>query len=298
MRLYRHPGSGVTRDGSVAALGSFDGFLLGHQAIVARAVEHARRRGLTAAAVLLPTAQSVAGRLATLRQRSRLLSVAGVEVCVPVRFSARTGGADRFLRELLVGSLRVRAVVVGEGIRFGRDGQGDAALIESCGRALGFDVDVVSPVAVGGQVVCGPSLRRHLSAGDLAAVERMLGRPYSVCGRVVHGHHRGKGLGIPTANLLLRGIELPPDGVYAVRAEWMERRFAAVANVGRKPTFGDAERTVEVHILDFDREIYGSRLSVAFVARLRGEVRFPNVAALVEQIRSDIRDARRLLSGA
>jgi riboflavin kinase / FMN adenylyltransferase len=302
MRLIRHSGAVVgPADGSVAALGDFDGFHLGHRRVVARAVELARERGLKSAAVVLDPPFAVFSRrataggvLSTMRQQLRLLDAMGVG-WVALQHRSRRSAAASDSTGLLLGALRARAVVVAREASTGPAGQGSIPL-EDLAHRLGLEVEVVPSVLVDGAAVSSAAVRGALLAGDLAHVERSLGREYSIGGRVVHGHHRGKAIGIPTANVMPRGVELPPDGVYAVWASLTGRKLAGVANIGRKPTFGDLERSVEVHILDFAEEIYGRRLDVAFARRLRGEVRFPGVAALVAQIRADIERARVVLA--
>ena len=150
--------------------------------------------------------------------------------------------------------------------------------------------------AEAGQGVSDKVVRAYLAAGDLTTAALALGRDYSVEGRIVHGHHRGAAIGIPTANLRIRGVQLPPDGVYAVRARVGGERLDGVANIGFNPTFGDRQRSVETHLLDFDRDVYGQRLEVSFVRCLRRERKFPDVRALIEQIRRDIDTARRLFA--
>jgi riboflavin kinase/FMN adenylyltransferase len=187
-------------------------------------------------------------------------------------------------------------VVIGQNVGFGRRRAGDAQLLERLGREYGFRVEVVPPVDVAGRTVSSSAIRAAVASGDIHLAEQMLGRPYDVCGRVVHGHHRGKTLGIATANLSLSRIQLPPDGVYAAHVRLGARRLSGVANVGLNPTFGVGRRAVETHIFDFDEEIYGQRIEIAFVQRLRGEVKFPNVDNLVKQIHRDMDEARRVLS--
>jgi riboflavin kinase/FMN adenylyltransferase len=293
MKLIRHPGSdSFASRGSIAALGSFDGFHVGHLKVVRRAVDLARRDELLPAAVALHRAPSASARqaegaLTTLRQLLELLDEAGVELVVLV---TRSDVSDSSIAGQLSDSLRLRAVIAAGG----SDDEG--AQLASRARQLGVAVEIETPLVVDGAEVSRAAVRNAVRGGDLALLERLLGRKYAICGRVVHGHHRGKGLGIPTANLRPRGMELPPDGVYAVWASVSGRKLAGVANVGRKPTFGDLDRTIETHILDFDETLYGRLLRVEFAERLRGEVRFPNVEALLEQIRSDIAQTRLVLA--
>lgn len=304
MKVIRHLGGEFRTSGAVVTLGNFDGVHVGHQAVLARLAAHARRSALPSvaitfhphpASVLAPERAPLA--LTTLGQRLQLLSAAEVDVVVLQRFSLPFARVDArsFVREVLVELLAARTVVIGHSTRFGHGREGNAERLEAMGRELGFDVEVVAPVHVDGRTVSSSAIRAAIDTGDLAVAARMLGRPHTVCGRVIRGHRRGVELGIPTANLRPRGLQLPPDGVYAVRARFADTWLAAVANVGFNPTFGGRERTLEAHLLDYEGDLYGKRLEVAFVDRLRGEIRFPDATALVRQIHEDIAAARRLL---
>ena len=147
-------------------------------------------------------------------------------------------------------------------------------------------------------LVSSSAVRRAISEGNLDRARALLGRHPSVSGRVVHGHHRGKGLGFPTANLHITDLSLPPDGVYAVRVRMREERWSGVANLGFKPTFEEHERSLEVHLFDVEADLYGKRLEVSFIRQLRGEVRFPGPQALVQQIARDVTAARQVLADA
>jgi riboflavin kinase / FMN adenylyltransferase len=306
MKLIRHLRAGqFARTGSVVTLGNFDGVHVGHRAVLARLTARARERRLFAvaitfhphpASVLAPERRPLA--LTTLGQRLERLGTADVDAVVLQRFSRRFSrvDADTFVHEVLVARLAARAVVIGHSTRFGRDRGGDPERLAALGRTLGFEVEVVGPVEANGSVVSSSAIRAAVRAGDLVSAAAMLGRPHAVCGRVIAGHGRGRQIGIPTANVGVRGLQLPPDGVYAVCVRDAEERLAGVANIGFNPTFGNRERSLEVHVLDFDRDLYGHRLEVELVQSLRGEVRFPDVAALVRQIHDDIAAARRVLA--
>jgi riboflavin kinase/FMN adenylyltransferase len=306
MKLIRHLRAGqFARTGSVVTLGNFDGVHVGHRAVLARLTAHARERQLPAvaitfhphpASVLAPERQPLA--LTTLGQRLQRLGATDIDAVVLERFSHRFSRieADSFVREALVAQLSARAVVIGHSTRFGRGRVGDPERLVALGQALGFAVEVVGPVDVNGNVVSSSAIRAAVRAGDLDSAAAMLGRQHAVCGRVIAGHGRGRQIGIPTANVGVRGLQLPPDGVYAVRVRDGEERLDGVANIGFNPTFGNQERSLEVHVLDFDRDLYGRRLEVEFAQQLRGEVRFPDVAALVRQIHDDIAAARLALA--
>jgi riboflavin kinase/FMN adenylyltransferase len=305
MKIIRHlrPG-GEEPAGCAVTLGNFDGVHLGHQEVLRRLLRQSDEAELRSVAVTFhPHPGSVLAParaplyLTDLRQRIQRIAETGLQTLVLQRFSGRFSEmpAERFVMDFLVHGLRAKAVVIGHSVGFGRQRTGDARLLERMGREHGFRVEVVAPVEVAGRAVSSSAIRAAVASGDLRLAEQMLGRAYEVGGRVVHGHHRGKNLGIATANLKVSRIQLPPDGVYAARVRFGARRLSGVVNVGLNPTFGDGRRSVEAHIFDFDEEIYGRRIEIMFVERLRGEVKFPNVDALVAQIRRDIDGARRIL---
>lgn len=290
--------------GSAVAWGVFDGMHKGHAAIVG--LTKRRAEALGALCVVIPFAthpKSVlhgqrVERLTTDAQRLRVLASWGVDVAVPLVFDERLAAmtAGRFVEEVLQGTLRARAVVVGPDTRFGKDREGDKAFLRREGRRLGFSVDAAEPVWVAGEPVSSTRIRRCVAAGDLAQAAACLGRDYAVEGAVSRGDGRGASIGIPTANLDVADQLLPPAGVYAGRAAAGGKPFLAVANIGVRPTFGGAAGSVlEVHILDFSGDLYGQAVEFSFAARLRDEMRFPGPDALVSQIRRDIAEARQRL---
>jgi len=271
MRVSRHASqvSPAARPRVVAA-GRFDGLHRGHQRLLARVVERARSTD-GEAMVLVARGRDDAPRLIDLRQQIERLDAAGIAHIVFVSAAALEAAVAQ------VGA-QVRVTALGRGVRAPRGGTLDEiAPVEECGVAIG-----------------AAAIRTAVARGDLQTARTLLGRDPSVGGRVVHGFHRGAALGIPTANLRVRGIQLPPDGVYAVWASGGGERLRGVANIGFNPTFGNRTRTLETHLLDFTGDLYGRRLEIAFLARLRGEQKFPDVAALLAQIRHDISAARRL----
>ncbi len=307
MRIIRHlEASPVRFDSPVVTLGNFDGLHVGHQEILSRVVRQAKVLGgegivLTffphPAAVLSP--ERAPTPIGSLRERLARMRGAGVDTVVLSHFTTKFAaiGAEEFVEQYLVGRLNVRKVVIGRSVNFGRGRGGSAATLAEAARRYGFEVEIVGPVMVDGIAVSSTEVRSRLAAGDVTLTARLLGRPYAVEGRVIVGDRRGRTLGFPTANLRPRVAPLVPNGVYAVRVESSGRSHDAVANVGNNPTFGQGRaRTVEAHLFDFDGDLYGERLRVSFVERLRGEMRFPSVAALVDQIQSDARRARVVLS--
>jgi riboflavin kinase/FMN adenylyltransferase len=236
--------------------------------------------------------------LTSLRQRVRYIADAELDGLILLHFTARLAmvEARAFVADFLLGEIHATEIIAGERVGFGHGRKGNAALLEEMSRELGFALEIVQAVEVDGQVVSSSRIRKAVASGELDLVRAMLGRPYSVQGRVEHGFHRGRSIGFPTANLRLRGLQLPPNGVYAVQARVGDQEYRGVANLGINPTFGERRRTLEVHILDFDGDLYGARMDVSFVAFLRGEQKFAGVEALAAQIRADVATARRLFS--
>ena len=287
--------------GSVVTVGNFDGVHLGHRALVAKAREVADARSLSATAMFFdphPTAffrpEEMVPLLTTIERRRELLLAAGVDR-VDVRTFDRSfasQSARAFAEAVLVGGANAAAVVVGPDFRFGRNREGDLPGLERLGAELGFETFVVPPVERDGEVVSSTRIRGLLDQGDVVGARELLGRFHDVTAEVVHGDHRGRTIGFPTANLAMpEGIAVPGDGVYAVVARVGGETELGVANVGVRPTF-DAGRSVEVHLLDFEGDLYGTELPVAFVARIRGEQKFDGVEALVAQIGRDVDEAR------
>jgi riboflavin kinase/FMN adenylyltransferase len=294
--------------GSVVSIGVFDGVHLGHQAILAANRARAADLGARATVVTFQTHPkgTLLGRaprtLTSLEHRLELFRRAGIEHTLVLAFDAalRERSAEDFVRETLVRDLGARAFVLGFDSKFGRDRRGTPQLL----RDLGLDVEVVGKVEVGGRAVSSTAIREAVELGDLAGAARMLGRPVSVLGTVVYGSRRGRDLGFPTANLDLHHELHPPPGVWVGRALVLgdagaPRALPAVANIGFRPTLAgqaSAEPTVEVHLLDFQGDLYGRDLEFEFHALLRGEQRFEGPAELAAQIARDVTEARRILS--
>lgn len=307
MRVIRH----LERVGSrlprvVLTLGNFDGVHLGHQAIVRRAVTEARALGGPAVVMTFyphPITVVAPDRapplLQTLRDRLAALRALGTDLCVVQRFTPSFAGLEpaAFVRDVLLPRLEVAHVVVGYDVTFGRDRSGTVDTLRSLGATHDFTVDTVGPVTVDGFTVSSSAIRRLLAAGDVGQAARLLGRPYALRGRVVGGERRGRSLGFPTANLWCRPrVLLPLDGVYAVRVRRDGLWQGGVLNVGIRPTFGNRQRTAEVHLLDWDGDLYGRTLEVELVERLRDEMRFAGPDALRSAIAADVARARAVLA--
>jgi riboflavin kinase/FMN adenylyltransferase len=311
--LQRYDGVAAVPDDlgpTVVTVGMFDGVHRGHRALLDRVAAEAAARSLPAAAVTFdrhPLAVLRPGTepplLTTLDRKVELLGQAGTTTVLVLEFTRELSQvpAEAFAAEVLFDALAARAVVVGENFRFGHKAAGDPDLLADLGRPRGVEVVAVPLHADGDQVVSSTRVRAELAAGDVAAAAASLGRPYAVEGTVVVGDRRGRPLlGIPTANLAVpEGIALPADGVYAGhltdQADGITR--PAAISVGTNPQFG-TERRVEAHVLDFDGDLYGHRVSVDFTHHLRGQAVFVTTDELIAQMHADIDQARRLLSSA
>ena len=289
---------------SVVALGAFDGIHLAHQKILATARTRARALGLRALActfdphplaVLQPERAPVP--ITELAENLARIAEQGLDTAVVIVFTREFSllEAEAFVKDVLVGRLKAREVVVGFNHTFGRGARGNARLLAELGPQYGFVAHVIPPLVVDGVVVSSSAIRQALAAGDVAWARKFLGHPYTVRGRVLRGKGRGRQLGFPTANLKPERELIVPPGVYAARAAWEGGRAGAVVNVGIRPTFGEGEYWVEAYLLDFAGDLYDSVLVLEFEERIRPEQKFPDVEALRAQVASDVATAARLL---
>ncbi|HTL14849.1 MAG TPA: bifunctional riboflavin kinase/FAD synthetase [Thermomonas sp.] len=307
--LFRDATGGVlTPEGSVACIGAFDGLHLGHRALVGRAVARARALGVPAVALgfeplprefFAPAAPPP--RLMLPRAKLEGLHALGCDAVGLLRFNAALASmeAEAFARVVLAGRLRAREVWVGPGFRFGKGRAGDLALLQALGPALGFTAHAVEPVLLDGERVSSTGIRAALAAGDFARATRLLGRPYAVGGHVVRGRQLGRTLGYPTANLRYGGKTPALRGIYATRVHGVgDAPWPSVSSFGTRPTVDGVEPLLEAHLFDFAGDLYGRRIEVEFVARLRDEEKFPDLPTLVAQMRRDDAQARAILAGA
>ncbi len=287
--------------GRAVAIGNFDGLHLGHQAILAVLRERGRELRLPTAVVCFEPQpkehfqpDAAPARLMRLRDKAEGIAAAGIGELRVLRFDARLARleAAAFIERVLVRALRTRHVVIGEGFRFGNARGGDAATL----RRAGLEVDAVAATLSGGQPVSSTRVRELLAAGRMEEARALLGRDFRISGRVIEGQKLGRELGFRTANLRLHRRVSPVAGIFAVRVSGAGLvRHAGVASVGTRPTVGGTGWLLEAHVFDREAALYGARLDVDFVAKLRDEVRFDGVEAMTAQMHDDARLARELL---
>jgi riboflavin kinase/FMN adenylyltransferase len=305
-RLFRDvEGDSLCPQGSVVCIGAFDGLHLGHRALVGRVRERARNAGLATVALSfepLPreffAREQPPPRLLLPRAKFEGLRALGMDVVGLLRFDARMAAmaAEDFVRQVLVQRLSAREVWVGPDFRFGHGRRGDLVLLQAMGAELGFTARAIEPVDGQGGRYSSTALRRQLAEGDLEGASLALGRRYAIAGKVVRGRQLGRQLGYPTANLRLAGKRPALSGIYAtwVHGIGPEPR-ASVSSLGTRPTVMGVEPLLEAHVFDFDGDLYGRRIEVEFVAKLRDEEKFDDLPALVRQMDLDSAQARRVL---
>jgi len=293
-----------TISGSCVTIGNFDGVHLGHQRLMARTCAKAKKRGLISVVVtfdphpMTVLMQKTPPFITNTAQRLKFIEQQGPNVTLVLEFTRQMAALEpeEFVRRYLVVGLNLKELVIGYDYAMGKGRKGNFELLSTLGRQLGFGVERLDPVIVGGAVVSSTRIRDLILSGNVWDARPLLGRFFEVEGEVVDGMKRGASkLGFPTANLRLEGTLLPKPGVYAVWAEVDGEICQAVANVGYNPTFGDTGLTLEAHILDFNRSIYGQRISLQFVQRLRSERKFDSLDALKARIADDVRLGRVIL---
>lgn len=291
--------------GGIVALGNFDGFHLGHQAVVARAVERARAEGRPALVATFDPhpvrffhPDTAPFRLSTLDQRERLFAAAGADAMVVFGFDAAFAAltAEAFVAERLVDRLRVAGVVTGEDFTFGKGKVGDAAGLAAFGHALGFTAETVGAVALAGETVSSTRIRDLLRAGDPAGAARLLTRPFAIQGVVQHGDKLGRTIGYPTANIDMGRYLRPAYGIYAVRGRLADGRVLnGAANLGIRPQFEPPKELLEPYFFDFSGDLYGQTIEVELIEYLRAEAKFDSLDALMAQMDADCARARAIL---
>jgi riboflavin kinase/FMN adenylyltransferase len=291
---------------SLITIGVFDGVHLGHKHLISQLKELAGQQGLCSMVITFDkhpqevlTPHSQPPFLTDAAEKAELLKKEGPDAVIVLTFDAELSrlSAHQFLL-LLQKKLRLKGLVVGPDFALGRGGEGNIAFLRKLGPEMGFSVTVIPPVRNNGDIVSSTAIRKAMAAGDMGNVSRLMGRPFSLHGKVIHGKGRGSGLGFPTVNLdILSGQALPPDGVYATRAHLCERSYHSVTNVGTNPTFGNNEHSIEAYLLDFRDNLYEQEVKIDFIRKIRDEVKFSGPDELVKQIFKDIKQAREILRG-
>ena len=292
--------------GGIVALGNFDGFHLGHQAVVGRAVERARAEGRPALVATFDPhpvrhfrPDAAPFRLTTLDQRERLFAEAGADAAVVFRFDGALAAltAEQFIGERLEQGLRVAGVVTGEDFTFGHAKSGNVQVLAAAGTAHGFSAETVGPVTFDGEPVSSSLIRDLLRAGDMRGAARLLTRPFTIEGVVQHGDKVGRTIGYPTANVDMGKYLRPAYGIYAVRGRLADGRVLdGAANLGVRPTFDPPKELLEPYFFDFSGDLYGQCIEVELVEWLRAEAKFNTLEALTAQMDADCVSAREILS--
>ncbi len=291
--------------GMLLTIGVFDGVHLGHKHLISQLAEYAKQQNLLSGVVtfrqhpqevLLPQAELPC--LTPLATRIKLLKDAGVDEIIVLSFGRELAelSAHQFV-SLLQKYLRMQGLIIGPDFALGKNREGNASTLRALGQDMNFTVTVIPPLMINGEVVSSTAIRNALADGDMKRVYNLVGRYFSVSGRVIPGAHRGVQLGFPTANLDIDPAQaLPVDGVYATRVYIGNHVYESMTNIGKNPTFGSNQRTVEVHILDYHGDLYDQELKIDIIERLRDEKQFNTAAELKKQIAEDIKQGRAILT--
>lgn len=288
--------------GAVVTIGNFDGVHIGHQALLQKTIDKAKEYQTKSLVIIFEpqpfeffAKENTAPRLTRWREKFCLLADFGVDAVLVIRFNKQIAAmtAAQFVQQILHNALRAKHVIVGDDFHFGRGREGNFDFLKKAGEDANFSVDTIPSVIVEGERVSSTRVRKALAMADHEGVLKLLGRPYTMKGRVVHGDKRGRTMGFPTANIYLHRTVTPVRGVYAVRMHGVNASsLSGVANVGIRPTINGTRSLLEVHLFDFADDIYGRHVKVEFCAKLREEQRYPTLDLLIEQIFKDAEHAR------
>lgn len=308
MRLIQGiPCSSVFKNGCVLTIGNFDGVHLGHKAVIEKLAERGKALALPVVIMVFEPqpleyflGNNAPPRLTRLREKINQFAKLPVDDLVIVRFNKQLADSDaeQFIDQALVRSLNVKHLVIGDDFRFGKNRQGNFAMLKDKGGMCGIKVEATSSLQVSGHRVSSTLIRDALAVGDLDQAEIMLGYPYSVCGRIVHGNKRGRTIGYPTANISLSRNNVPISGVFAVTMTGIDGlEIEGVANVGVRPTVDGSNKVVlETYLFDFDKDIYGNQVTIHFKQRIRAERRFQTLDELKAQIADDVAAAKKIFA--
>lgn len=287
--------------GCVLTIGNFDGVHLGHQRVLNKLKVTAQNLGLPAVVMVFEPqpkewfdAQTAPARLSTLAEKTQLLEAQGIDALACMAFNNRFRGlsAEQFVKQVLVDGLNVKAIIIGDDFRFGCDRSGDFAYLQKSGEQFGFEVQDTRTVEKEGERVSSTLIRQALDDADLAQAQTLLGREYSISGRVAHGQKLARTFGVPTANVLLKRNHIPLVGVFAVEVFTQAGNFNGVANIGMRPTIGGTKPILEPHLFGFAGDLYGQRIEVVFKQKIRDEKRFNGLDELKAAILNDIQLAK------
>ena len=305
MKIYRQ--KDIHRDtfkGSVVAIGNFDGVHLGHQRILSSVKERAKEiKGTSLVYTFYPHPFSVLTQgkqflnITTLDEKLKLIETSGIDlvICEPFTLKFARTPAEEFVKDVLYRHVGVKEVFVGEDYTFGNKRQGNIYYLRKMGRVLNFRVKIIGSIIIDNIIVKSSKIREFIQMGEISVANRLLGRHYSIIGRVIKGKGRGVALGFPTANIKPYKTLYPRLGVYAVWVNLGNKRFPGAMNIGYNPTFNDRELSLEVYILDFDKSIYDKELEINFVAKIRKEETFSSPEELIAQMHKDISTVRKIL---
>ena len=291
--------------GCVLTIGNFDGVHLGHQQVIKALVRKAKTLNCVAAVLVfepqpqeLFSPETAPARLCRLRDKYNLLAELGVQRLICVNFTAKFAhqSAQHFIENLLVNKLGIKHLLVGDDFHFGKNRAGNFSMLCQAGKKYGFDVSDTASYKMADCRISSTAIRQALEQDDLVSVKQMLGREYSIIGRVFHGDKRGRQLGFPTANVLLKRRVSPLSGVFAVMVKTNNGEFKGVANIGARPTINGVRQQLEVHLFDFDEDLYGQCIEVVVKKKLRPVIKFDSLEALTAQIHQDSEQAKQVLT--
>lgn len=291
---------------SVVTLGNFDGLHLGHQELIKMVIKRARETGAVSLVVTfrphplkILAPEKCPPLISIYEEKIGLFEKLGIDVLVKIPFTMDFSAMapEDFVKDVLCGLLGAKEIFVGYNYRFGRGRQGNVQTLKKLGEKFGFVVREVQQISLAGEVISSSKIRHLLRDGEVEHASKLLGRTYAVTGLVVKGDGRGRGLGFPTANIVPKHAIIPANGVYAARLYVRDRLYDGIANIGLRPTFQEKSLTIEVHVFDFDEDIYHEEVSLYFVKKIREEKKFRNADALITQINADIKTAKDILAG-
>ncbi len=292
--------------GAYVTIGNFDGVHLGHQYIFRNLADEAHTAGRRAAVItfephpkmIIHPDRKPFYLITTLAEKIDLIAKQGMDAVIIIPFTLEFAEttAEEFVCEILWEKLRIGKILIGHDYTFGRGKEGNESFLTAFGKKLGFAVEVMNAFTLGEVIISSTRVRNAILAGDVKMAASFLGRPYNLVGVVVEGHHRGAGLGFPTANIEAEKVLIPAGGVYAAMVNLEGQKYRAVLNIGWNPTFGDDKQTIEVFLLDFHERIYGKTLEVLFIDKLRDEKKFSGPDELIGQIKRDVARAGEILA--